>query len=347
LLAKELVMTQNQNVGGSQPGGSSSGEFDTVELRGAGSAASSGTTSGVGASTSASMGSTTSAGATGSSYGSGTAQGSSSGTVGRAVDQAQDRAGQAVDQVQQTASQVVDQAKETVTSQVESQKDRLAESVSSVAQAIRQTGEGLRGQQQGAVAGYADTAADYVEQLGTMLRERDLNEIIGEVEYYARRNPIPFLGGAFALGFAISRFLKSSRQSQYESQSGGYGSRGYTYRGSQYPYGSGYQGASRTTTTYPSGSTRVGTRDYGSTAGSAGTYGTTGTSYGAGTTGTTGGTSYGTTGTTGGASYGGTGTTGTSDYTTGGGMADRTTGSGSQVGSIGTSDQFSARREDQ
>jgi len=339
-------MTQNQNVGGSQPGGSSSGEFDTVELRGAGSAASTGTTGGVGA--------TTSVGATGSSYGSGTAQGSSSGTVGRAVDQAQDRAGQTVDQVQQTASQVVDQAKETVTTQVESQKDRLAESVSSVAQAIRQTGEGLRGQQQGVVAGYADTAADYVERLGTMLRERDVNDIIYEVESYARRNPIPFLGGAFALGFAISRFLKSSREGQYESQYGSYGSRGYTYRGSQYPSGSMYSGARRTTTTYPTGGTTYGTRDYGATAGGAGTYGTTGTSYGttggtsygAGTTGTTGGTSYGTTGTTGGTSYGGTGTTGTSDYTTGGGIADQTTGSGSAGGSIGTSDQFSARRED-
>lgn len=308
-------MTQNQNVGGSQPGGSSSSAYDTVELRGAGSAASSGT---------------------------------SSGAVGQAVDQVQQTAGQAVDQVQQTAGQVVDQARETVTSQVSSQKDRLAESVSTVAQAIRQTSEGLRGQEQGAVAGYADTAADYVERLGNMLRERELNEIIGDVEYYARRNPVPFLGGAFALGFALSRFLKSSRQSQYQSQSSGaYGSRGYTYRGSQYPSGTAYRGASRTTTTYPTGGTTYGTRDYGATAGGAGTYGTTGTSYG--TTGTTGGTSYGagTTGTT----YGGTGTTGSSDYTSGGGIADQTTGlgtsgSGSQGGSLGTSDQFSARRED-
>jgi hypothetical protein len=36
---------------------------------------------------------------------------------------------------------------------------------------------------------------------------------VDEVENFARRRPAMFLGGAFLLGLAATRFLKSSRQS--------------------------------------------------------------------------------------------------------------------------------------
>ena len=65
------------------------------------------------------------------------------------VDQAQDKVGQLVDQAQHTAGQVTEQAKQQATSQLESQKERGVDSLVTVAQALRQTGQHLREQEQG------------------------------------------------------------------------------------------------------------------------------------------------------------------------------------------------------
>ena len=43
-----------------------------------------------------------------------------------------------------------------------------------------------------------------------VVRERDMRELVGEVENFARRQPTLFFGGAMILGFAALRFLKSS-----------------------------------------------------------------------------------------------------------------------------------------
>jgi len=198
-------MTQNRSTTGTE----ATGEFDTVELR-------TGTT-----------------GATGS-----TSAGQGTGGVQQAVDRVQDKAGQvvdqarnsasravdqaqqaaapAIDQAQQTAGQVVDQARQTVTSRVSSQKDRAATSLTTVAQAIRQTGDSLRQQDQAAVADYTDTAAQYVERFSNFLQGRDVGQLVGDVERYARRNPAMFLGSAFTLGLLGARFLKSSSQPDYQ-----------------------------------------------------------------------------------------------------------------------------------
>src|SRR5215208_7015077 len=48
-----------------------------------------------------------------------------------------------------------------------------------------------------------------VGQLATQ-KERDSSELVREVEDIARNRPAVFLGGAFAIGIAAARFLKSS-----------------------------------------------------------------------------------------------------------------------------------------
>jgi hypothetical protein len=62
------------------------------------------------------------------------------------------------------------------------------------------------------MAEYAEKASDQVERFSGYLRETDVDEIIDEVRGVARRRPALFLGGAAALGFLATRFLKSSSQ---------------------------------------------------------------------------------------------------------------------------------------
>ena len=117
-----------------------------------------------------------------------------------------------VEQARQTTSELVDQAKETAKPRLESQKERAAGSLGSAAHALRQTGRQLRDQDEGGVAQFADRAAEQIERFSDYLRTRDVDDLIGEAERIARRQPVFFLGGAFLLGVVGSRFLKASSQ---------------------------------------------------------------------------------------------------------------------------------------
>jgi len=133
-------------------------------------------------------------------------------TGGGVVNQAQTTVGQVVDQAQQTAGQVTGQAKQQASSQLESQKGRLVDTLGSVSHALRQTGQQLDNQQQGAVAGYLNRTAVQVERTTNYLRTRDVHELVEDTQRLARREPALFLAGALALGFVGARFLMSSGQ---------------------------------------------------------------------------------------------------------------------------------------
>jgi len=79
-----------------------------------------------------------------------------------------------------------------------------------VAQALRQTGQHLQQQEQGAVGGYVEQAAERVESMTNYLRSRDVPELVADTQDFARHQPALFLTGALALGFIGARFLMSS-----------------------------------------------------------------------------------------------------------------------------------------
>lgn len=132
-------------------------------------------------------------------------------------------------QTQQKAGEIAEQAKaqvvEQATNQAASQKDRAVSSLGSVADALRQASQHLRDNEQAPVAQYADKAADRVEQFVQHLDGKEVQELLRDVERYARRQPALFLGGAFAVGLLAARFLKSSGQREDDSGGRGYGGR--------------------------------------------------------------------------------------------------------------------------
>jgi len=122
-------------------------------------------------------------------------------------------------QAKDTAGQAYEKVTEQASSTIVTQKDNLARGLSSVAHSIRTMGESLRsGEQPTPVAGltakYGDTLAQQVEQVSNYLERKDIREFVRDVEVFARRNPAVFIGGAFALGVAAARFLKSGNPNQ-------------------------------------------------------------------------------------------------------------------------------------
>ncbi len=131
------------------------------------------------------------------------------------MDQAKQQAQKVVEQTQQKAGEVLDQAKTHSKSWAEDKKQAVAQSLSDVAVAVLQTGESLRGQSPdiGKFADVTDRAAEAADKAASYLRDTSVDQMIGEVESFGRREPMLFLIGAAAIGFMAARFLKSSGRS--------------------------------------------------------------------------------------------------------------------------------------
>jgi hypothetical protein len=90
-------------------------------------------------------------------------------------------------------------------------RDRIADRAHNVARALERTGSNLNEENEQILARYANDAAERVRKISDYLSGHHVDDWIGEVETFARRQPAWFLGGAFALGVAASRFIKSSQ----------------------------------------------------------------------------------------------------------------------------------------
>ncbi len=126
-----------------------------------------------------------------------------------------DSAKQAASQAKEAAGRVIEQAKDQATSRAEERRQSVATGFEAVAHAFRSMGDDLRNQEKGPVAEYAaeigNAMGGQVERLANYLQGRDVHQLVTDAEDFARRSPAVFLGSAFVLGLAASRFLKSSR----------------------------------------------------------------------------------------------------------------------------------------
>ena len=129
-------------------------------------------------------------------------------------EQAKQQTGQLARQARQQTTQLANRGSEQVKSQLANQKHQAAQRMTPIQMALRETSQQLQNQGQGSVAQYADKAADQVERFSHYLRENEVDQLLDEARSFARRRPAVFLGGAVALGFLATRFLKSSSQEE-------------------------------------------------------------------------------------------------------------------------------------
>ena len=109
-------------------------------------------------------------------------------------------------------NQVVSTVKERATAQLDAQKGRATEGLDAITHAVRQTTQQLRNEQHGTLAEYIDKVADQLERVSDGLRHKNVDELMRDAQQLARRQPALFIGGSFAAGLLVARFLKSSRR---------------------------------------------------------------------------------------------------------------------------------------
>jgi hypothetical protein len=87
--------------------------------------------------------------------------------------------------------------------------DQAVDGIESVADSIRRVSLDMEPDQP-QIAEFASGAADQAEAIARYLRETDVRQLVGSVEDFARRQPLLYLGGAFLVGVAASRFIKAA-----------------------------------------------------------------------------------------------------------------------------------------
>jgi len=92
-----------------------------------------------------------------------------------------------------------------------SQREQIADRVRRVSSAVRSAGDQLREQDERA-AQLADMASQRIDRAAQYVSTLEPQQMVRDVESFARRQPAAFFGGAFLLGLAAARFLKSSQQ---------------------------------------------------------------------------------------------------------------------------------------
>ncbi|MBP2290497.1 hypothetical protein [Azospirillum rugosum] len=124
------------------------------------------------------------------------------------------------DDATQAGRDSISSAQGRIRSLLEQQSHRAADQLGSVANALHKAAEQLNDENNGAAARYAGQAADRVEQVADMLRTSSVDDMVGQVERFARRQPEVFVGAAFAVGFLFARFIKSSGDRRFQGQGG-------------------------------------------------------------------------------------------------------------------------------
>lgn len=119
-------------------------------------------------------------------------------------------------QAKQTTSEVVNQVQQRAGDQINRQKETAASELSTVVNAVRRFGETLNNEGKGPIARFAaqygDKAANGLDRFATYLRDQDPKRVLDDVQKFGRRQPALLIGGAFLLGFAGARLIKSSME---------------------------------------------------------------------------------------------------------------------------------------
>jgi ElaB/YqjD/DUF883 family membrane-anchored ribosome-binding protein len=141
------------------------------------------------------------------------------------VDQAGEKVHEAAVVAQEKAGELAETGRSRLSEQLDTRTSELGSQTRSVAEALRRGNRQLEADGEKAVAGVVVRAADGVDRIGSYLQQQSGDELLRDVEQFARRRPWLTAGVAMVAGVALSRFLKSSSEGRYRAAGGQEGSR--------------------------------------------------------------------------------------------------------------------------
>jgi hypothetical protein len=138
--------------------------------------------------------------------------------------------GGVISQVQDTGKDLANKGVQAIgdktKSTAEGYKSEITGGLHTLADGLRQTSSNFRTEGEGnalasAGARYIGDLAEKIESVSGYFERKDTMDLIRDVRGFAKRNPTVFVGGAFAVGFALSRVIRSGASSTAGSRSVG------------------------------------------------------------------------------------------------------------------------------
>jgi len=120
-----------------------------------------------------------------------------------------ERTEEAAGRAREAAIERVEQVRDRAGEGIDRGKQQMAERIRRLGSALHSASDTLR-EEDSAIARYGDLASETIERAAKYVGSTDLKTTVRDVENFARREPALFFGGAFLLGLAAGRFLRSS-----------------------------------------------------------------------------------------------------------------------------------------
>ena len=146
------------------------------------------------------------------------------GGSGSVPEQAKEKVQEGVEVVQEKAQELKGTAGERVRQEVDSRSTEAGTQLQGTASVMRRTTEQLRQEGNEVPAKAIEFVAEQTERLGSYLTGAHADQVLRDVEAFARRQPWLVAVGGAAAGFFAARFLKASSGARYQTSSAGSGS---------------------------------------------------------------------------------------------------------------------------
>ena len=121
--------------------------------------------------------------------------------------------GETADELKSTVKGAAGHLAEETRAFAEEKKAAGADNASRLGCAVHDAADQLAGELPQA-AGFIHSAAETLQDASSTLRERSFEDMVGGFRNFARRQPAAAFAGSVLAGFALARFLKSSRPRQ-------------------------------------------------------------------------------------------------------------------------------------
>ena len=130
-------------------------------------------------------------------------------------EQASTKVQEAASVAQEKASEVREQGSARLRDQFDQRSTQAGSQVRSLAEALRRSGNDLQSEGNSGAAQLPNQTADRLERLGSYLEEMSGDDVMRDIESFARRRPWMLAGVGLLAGVAAARFMKASSEQRY------------------------------------------------------------------------------------------------------------------------------------
>jgi ElaB/YqjD/DUF883 family membrane-anchored ribosome-binding protein len=133
------------------------------------------------------------------------------------VDNASERVQEAASVAQDKAADLRERGSAQVRDQFDRRSTQAGSQVRSLAEALRRSGDDLSKEGNSDAARMTGQAAERIERLGSYLEEKSGDELVRDIETFARKRPWVLAGLGLLSGVAAARLMKASSDQRSDS----------------------------------------------------------------------------------------------------------------------------------